>query len=45
MKKIGFVVTFLAGLALIAGFLSLKKAGFDEAFNFDNWDEDPNETF
>ena len=45
MKKIGFVVTFLAGLTLIAGFLTLKKAGFDEAFNFDTWDEDPNETF
>lgn len=45
MKKIGFVVTFLAGLTLIAGFLTLKKAALEEAFNFDNWDEDPNETF
>jgi len=45
MKKIGFVATFLVGLALIVGFLSLKKAGFEEAFNFDSWDEDPNETF
>jgi hypothetical protein len=44
MKKIGFIVTFLAGLTLIAGFVSLKKAGLEEAFNFDSWDEDSNET-
>lgn len=43
-KKIGFTVAFLATLSLVVGFLTLKKAGFEDAFNFDSWDEDPNET-
>lgn len=44
-KKFGLTLAFLAALSLVAGFLSLKKAGFEDAFSFDSWDEDPNETF
>lgn len=44
-KKLGFALAFLTTLSLVAGFLSLKKAGFEDAFSFDSWDEDPNEEF
>lgn len=43
-KKFGFALLFLTTLSLVAGFLTLKKAGFEDAFNFDSWDEDENET-
>jgi hypothetical protein len=37
-------ITFLGAISLIAAFLSLKKAGFEDSFSFDFWDEDPNES-
>jgi len=44
-KKFGFAVAFLTTLSLVVGFLTLKKASFEDAFNFDSWDEDEKETF
>jgi hypothetical protein len=43
-KKAVVTITFLGALSLIAAFLSLKKAGFEDAFSFDFWDEDQNES-
>ena len=43
-KKRGFTIAFLATLSLIAGFITLKKVGFEDAFSFDSLEEDPNET-
>ena len=43
-KKLGFALAFLTTLSLVVGFLTLKKTSFEDAFNYDSWDEDEKET-